>query len=114
MAKSKIPPPLERRHLLQRDTPPAQSLAIAEAYLEAGRTVEAVDFLKKAEATDRLEALIEEATEQGDAFLLRAVANALGTTPDAAHWNRLQAAAEAAGKGLYADTARRQSEIDDE
>ena len=41
MAKSKIPQPLERRHLLQRDTAPAQSLAIAEAYLEAGRAVTA-------------------------------------------------------------------------
>ena len=37
MAKSKIPDAIERRHLIDRDLKPAQSLRYAEAYLEAGR-----------------------------------------------------------------------------
>ena len=71
MAKSKIPDPLERRHLLERELPPAQALRLAEAYLAEGRTLEAVDFLRKAEAKDRLAALRAEAVAAGDSFLLR-------------------------------------------
>ena len=114
MAKSKIPLPLERRHLLQRDTSATQLLAIAEAYLEDDRQIEAVDFLKKAGASEKLEAMLEPATTSGDAFLLRAVASALGINPGAERWNRLQAVAEAAGKDLYADAARRHAEVEPE
>ena len=39
MAKSRIPGPLERRHLVERELSPAQALRHAEAYLAAGRSV---------------------------------------------------------------------------
>jgi hypothetical protein len=113
VAKSKIPLSLERRHLLQREVAPPQALAIAEAYLADGRCVEAVDFQRLAEATDKLEALLEEATLAGDPFLVRTVAGALDAAPDAARWRRVADAAEAAGKTLYAADARRQAEIDE-
>jgi hypothetical protein len=108
MAKSKVPDPLARRHLVERALQPAQALRLAEAYLEKGRELEAVDFLRKAEARDRLAALREGAIAAGDAFLLRAVSAALGQPPDRAAWSALAAAAEAGGKLRHAADARRQ------
>ena len=57
MAKSIIPDAIERRHLIDRDLKPAQSLRYAEAYLEAGRDQDAIEFLVKAEATEHLQAM---------------------------------------------------------
>ena len=109
MAKSKIPDPLERRHLVERELSPAQALRLAEAYLAEGRSLEAVDFLRKAGARDRLEAVRAEAIAAGDSFLLRVVATGLGETPDRASWSRLAEAADAAGKQRHAADARRQA-----
>jgi hypothetical protein len=109
MAKSKIPDPLTRRHLVERELPPAQALRLAEAYLAAGRSLEAADFLRKAGATDRLAALREAAVAAGDSFLLRVVATALGEPPDRETWSRLAEAADAAGKQRHAADARRQA-----
>lgn len=113
MAGPKIPNPLERRHLLKHELPAAQALGIADAYLEEDRSVEAVDFLVKAEAVEKLEALLEQATDAGDTFLARAVSAGLKITPDSERWRRLAEAADAAGKSLYAAAARRQAEIDE-
>ncbi len=108
MAKRVIPDPLERRHLIERSLEPARALAIAEAYLADDRGLEAVAFLARAGATERLEALSRAAVEQGDPFLLREVATALGREPDAASWRALAEAAAGAGKDRYAAEARRQ------
>ena len=108
MAKPTIPDPLERRHLVERELEPARALAIAEAYLAGERAQEAVAFLARARATDRLEALWRLAIEQGDPFLFREVASALGREPDAASWRALATAAAGAGKDRYAAEARRQ------
>ncbi|MCZ6784348.1 MAG: hypothetical protein O7G30_13660 [Proteobacteria bacterium] len=111
---AKIPDPLERRHLLERELDEAQARALAEAYLEEGRVVEAVAFLQKAGDEERLSALAEEALEAGDAFLFRAACAAAGREPDAAQWQRLGDAAERAGKRNYVALARRQFEgVDD-
>ncbi len=109
MAKSKVPDPLERRHLVERELPPAQSLRLAEAYLAEGRALEAVDFLRKAGEKDRLSAVRAEAVAAGDSFLLRIVATALGEPPNRESWRQLAEAAEAAGKQCYAADARRQA-----
>ena len=42
MAQPKIPNPLDRRHLIEKELPAERALALAEAYLEEGRTEEAV------------------------------------------------------------------------
>src|SRR5262245_61103343 len=110
MAKRSIPDPLERRHLLERELEPSRALAIAEAYLTEGRALEAVAFLRKAGARDRLEALSEAALREGDAFLMREVAQALDREPGAGLWQRLTEVAAAAGKDRYAAEARRQAE----
>jgi hypothetical protein len=110
LARNAIPDPLERRHLIERSLEPARALAIADAYEKEERVVEAVAFLRKAKATDRLEALWRRALEAGDPFLLREVASALGREPDAEAWRALESAAVAGGKDRYAAEARRQVE----
>lgn len=110
MAKAKIPGPLERRHLIERNLDAARSLEIAETYLAAGRPVEAVVFLGKAGARDRMESLRQDAVGEGDFFLVRELNAALGEDLGAEAWRALAAAAEAAGKERYAAEARRQAE----
>jgi hypothetical protein len=110
MAKGKIPNPLERRHLVERDLSEAHALRIAEAYLEEGRTVEALDFLCKAEAEERIADLRVGAVRAGDAFLLRQVATATGVPAEREEWRELALAARSAGKELYAVEATRQAE----
>lgn len=109
MARGKIPDPLERRHLVDRELAPAHAQKIADAYLEEGRSLEALDFLVKAGATARLEELRREAVADGDAFMLRVVSRALGGMPSPASWTDVASAAEAAGKQRYAEDARRQA-----
>jgi hypothetical protein len=114
VAKAKIPGPLERRHLVEKEMPAAQSLAIAEAYLAADRCLEAIDFLALAGARERLAQLRERSIAEGDAFLLRAVAGAQGQPPTRDEWQKLETSAQASGRERYALTARRQLERGDE
>ena len=110
MAKSGIPGALERRHLIEKNLSQAQALQIAEAYLADGRSVEAVDFLAKAEAREQLAELRSAAVESGDVFLLRTAARALDEPPTRAEWSAVGDAAAAAGRDRYAADARRQVE----
>ena len=111
MAKAaKIPNPLERRHLVEKELPADQARAIADAYLADGRSLEAIDFLKLAGAGEGLAELRSRALAEGDAFLLRAVANAQGRPPTRDDWQKLAAAATATGRERYALEARRQLE----
>jgi hypothetical protein len=110
MAKSVIPSPLERRHVLEGRLDPTRAARIAEAYLAENRSVEAIAFLALAGAEDRLDSLRAEAVSQGDAFLLREVARAQGRAIAGDEWAGLAAAATAAGKELYAEQARRQTD----
>ena len=108
MAKPRIPNALDRRHLIENELGEAQALQVADAYLEQGRTVEAVDFLAKASAGERLTELRSEAVGSGDVFLLRSAARAMGETPSHAEWSRIAETAEAGGRELQAADARRQ------
>jgi hypothetical protein len=114
MARTRLPNPLARRHLLERELETQHALRLAEAYLAQGRVVEAVPFLAKAGDEERLEALREEAVAEGDAFLLRALAEATGVDPGGERWARLAEQAEASGKHRYAAMARRQIEMGSE
>lgn len=111
MARSRVPDALTRRHWIQKEMAPPEALAIADAYLEEGRRIDALVFLRKADASDRLRELAATAIEEGDAFLLRAVAQQLGEEPDPEEWERLAGAAERAGLEEYGHTARRQAEV---
>jgi hypothetical protein len=110
VGKAKLPGPIERRHLIERDLSAAQALRYAELYLAEGLDGDAVSFLVKAEATDQLEALRGRAIEAGDAFLLRAVALETGVPPKAEEWKALAEGAKRAGKERYATEALRQAE----
>lgn len=114
MARSRIPGPLERRHLVERELPESQALAIAEAYLADERCFEAVDFLALAGAEERLAELRTRAIEGGDVFLLRTVANAQQQAPVREDWRRLAAAADERGLERYAAEARRYAERGEE
>jgi len=105
LATSKIPAAIERRHLIDRDLKPAQSLRYAEVYLEAGRDQDAIEFLVKAEATDQLEAMRKRAIASGDVFLFRTVSSALGVASERDEWRSISESARAAGRQRYADEA---------
>ena len=107
-SKGPIPDPLARRHELEKALEPAKARAIGEAYLAEERGIEAVAFLKKANASELLEKLCATAIERGDAFLLREASAALGREADRGSWERLERAAEAQGREKYALEAKRQ------
>jgi hypothetical protein len=110
VAKTKIPGPIERRHLIERDLGPAQALRYAEAYLAEGLEVDAIRFLAKAGATEQLAALRARAIEAGDGFLLRVVASAMDAAITPQEWKALAEAARPAGKERYAADALRHVE----
>jgi hypothetical protein len=110
VGKTKLPRPIERRHLIERDLSAAQALSYAETYLAEGLEVDAIAFLVKAEATEQLGALRARAIEAGDGFLLRAVASALEDSPSAEEWEALAEAAKRSGKESYAAEALRHAE----
>jgi len=114
MARSVIPDPMNRRYQIEKALPESESLAIAEAYLAEDRATEALDFLLKAGAEDRIATLRQEAVETGNAFLLREIARRLKIEPDPSEWLALANQAEARGLERYAATARRQATVGDE
>jgi hypothetical protein len=110
VGKSKLPGPIERRLLIERDLSAAQALRHAEEYLAEGLDVDAIAFLIKAEANEQLGALRGRAIENGDAFLLRAVTSATDDPPTPEEWRALADGATRAGKERYAAEALRQAE----
>jgi hypothetical protein len=113
LANLKLPDPLSRRHLLDGDLEPAKALALAQAYLEDDREVEAVDFLaaagpdSNAEARELLVQLQAVALERGDVFLMRMASTALDEEPSAETWHSLAEAATRAGRLQDVETADR-------
>ena len=115
LSRIKLPDALARRHLLEGKLDSAKALALARAYLEAGREVEAVDFIAAAaadgdssgDANKALVELSETALVRGDAFLMRIVVRALGIEPSAETWQALADAATQAGRLRDAESAQR-------
>jgi hypothetical protein len=113
LANLKLPDPLSRRHLLDGDLEPAKALALAQAYLEDDREVEAIDFLaaagpdSNAEAREVLLQLQAVALERGDVFLMRMASLALDEEPSAETWHSLAEAATRAGRLQDVETAER-------
>jgi hypothetical protein len=113
LANLKLPDPLSRRHLLDGDLEPAKAFALAQAYLEDDREVEAIDFLaaagpdSNAEAREVLLQLQAAALERGDVFLMRMASTALDEEPSAETWHSLAEAATRAGRLQDVETAER-------
>jgi hypothetical protein len=112
VARLKLPDPLARRHLLEAELEPAKAKALADAYLALSREIEAIDFLKRANAIDGLEALQAAALAGGDVFLMRRVSQALGRDPSRESWRALAEAATRAGRERDAETATRLAAVD--
>ncbi len=110
MARSVLPDALARREWIEQALDAGRASSVAQAYLAEERAAEAVVFLQKAGATERLHALREEAIRAGDAFLLKEIGKALGEEATAEHWRRLRDAAATAGKASYATEAQRQAD----
>src|SRR5262245_65966119 len=96
--------------MVEREMAPAQALRIAEEYLAEGRELEAVDFLRKAGAGERLAELRREAIARGDAFLLRSVAVASGAPPTGDEGQALAPAAASTGRTRDAGAGRGQAQ----
>ena len=113
MASPKLPDPLARRHLLEGTLDPAKARAYGEAYLAAGREVDAIDFLSRGGDSEAIEKLEVAAVERGDAFLLRVASHARGVDPTAATWQQLANRATELGRERDADTALRMVTVGD-
>jgi hypothetical protein len=109
VAKPRLPDALARRHLIEKELAPAQALRLAEAYLAEERVVEALVFLQKAGALDRLRAIAEQAKLDGDVFLMRQAAALTGEPPSSADWQTAAEAARQRGKLRFAVDAERQA-----
>ncbi|MAE93500.1 MAG: hypothetical protein CL910_02450 [Deltaproteobacteria bacterium] len=106
----RIPDPLKRRHLVEGELDAAKAVALADAYLEEGLVLDAVPFLEKAGAHERLEELLHEVIRSGNVFEVRAVAEALKKPLEAHHWEEVARAAREQGKDQYATEANAQVE----
>lgn len=113
MATTKLPDPLSRRHLLEGELEPAKAQAFAAAYLEAGRELDAIEFLAKAEDRDALVTLQTAAVERGDVFLMKAVCRGLDEELEAARWQAVADAAARNGRHRDAEAALRLAAVDD-
>jgi hypothetical protein len=105
--RTRAPDALKRRHLVESELSAPRALAIAEAYLADGRPFDALTFLSKAGAAERLRTLLGEAAAAGDLFLVREIGALLGEPPGPETWLQVAEAAAAAGKQRYAVEARR-------
>ncbi|MDG2334088.1 MAG: hypothetical protein P8Q97_07670 [Myxococcota bacterium] len=114
MAKTTIPDPIKRRHLIEQDLGEAQCLALADAYEAEGRTFESLQFLEKAGAKDRMAEVVERAVASGDAFLLKQVSDLMGQDPGAQRWSSLAEVAEREGLERYAEMAHRHARSSEE
>lgn len=112
MARTKLPDPLSRRHLLEGEVDPRKAAEWAALYLEEGREVEAIEFLARAQDREALVELQAKAVARGDVFLMKAASAGLGEEPTGDRWNELAQAARARGRHRDAESALRLAAVD--
>jgi hypothetical protein len=112
LATVKLPDPLSRRHLLEGALDSAKAKALAEAYLEVGRELDAIEFLARAGDRESLVALQETAIERGDVFLMKAACRGLGEDAHADRWQALARIASERGRHHDAEAALRLATVD--
>jgi tetratricopeptide (TPR) repeat protein len=94
---------LEKRDLLNQSAVSVDKLmGWGARYEEAGQINDAVDFYERANAAGPLEALLEVARDDGDAFLYGRVLKALGRDAPAEEWILLGEKARELGKHAFA------------
>lgn len=88
-----------------------QLVQLGTHYLEGGRICDAIDFFEKARHREGLDSLLERCVNDGDFFLYRKVAIALGVSPGSDEWTKLGDRALALGKVLFARSAYREAGV---
>lgn len=97
---------LKKRDLLNSDrSNPAHFVQVGTAYLEEGRIPDAIEFFEKARHQEGLDRLLQRCLDDGDVFLFRKVAKALGVSPGPDQWIELGDRALSLGKLYFARTA---------
>ena len=109
---TQFPDPLARRHLLEGDLDVAKAKDLANRYLAAGREIEAIDFLAKAEDREALASLQKIAVKRGDVFLMKAASRGLDEDPSPDRWRELAEVARSAGRAHDAEAADRLAAVD--
>ena len=112
--KSSIPDPLEKRKLLySKEVDRGVDLAaLGDAYRDAGRLTEAIQFYARAQAEDSLAEVKDLVIDRGDSALLLTIQGVLENGVSAADWKRLADAA--LGKEKYSAAAEAYEKAGDE
>jgi hypothetical protein len=102
-----LPDPLRRRDVLYGpETPPEVLVEYGQAYEDAGRMDDALQFFEQARDRAGLARLKAYAFKVGDAFILKRIAKASPELVTPGDWEQLVQRAEGLGKTLYAEQAR--------
>lgn len=106
MAKSNLLSCLEKNELLnQKAVSIDKLLDWGKRHEESGLINDAADFYERAGAPERLEALLEVARDEGDAFLYGRILKSLGRDAPAADWIAVGEKARELGKEAYSREA---------
>ncbi len=98
-----LPDPISRRDILfDPKRSPAEKAAMGDAYFDAGRFNEAMDFYLAAASEPGAEKVKRLAIDQGDAFLLGRAAELLGGKVESGDWASLARKAVDSGKFRFA------------
>jgi len=92
----------KRKLLHDKSSTPDKLIGAGEAFLEAGRYYDAVDFFEKADARDRLAEMVEAAITEGDTALLLRVKKLLGEEPEPEELRRAALKATESGRSTMA------------
>ena len=98
--KPDLPDPLQKRDLLysRKKDERVDYVAIGDAYLDAGRLSEAVEFYVRGGAEEKIRRVRDRAMETGDSPLLIVIADVLKNGVAADDWAKLASAALRLGK----------------
>ncbi len=100
---SALPSALERRGLLYgKESRKADHSSIAETYLGAGRTMDALEFFVLAGDTGGIDRIRDLAVKEGDVFLLAQIERLTQIEEDPETWRRIGESSEENGKTAYA------------
>jgi len=103
MEKGELSGFLKKRKILYDSEISSDRLrALAELFAEAGHLSDAVEVYKKAGGSEHLEALLDEAVKEGDAFLCEQISSALGRSLAEEQWAEVGRQAMEKGKFSYA------------
>ncbi len=108
--KHTLPDLIARRNLLfGKEAAKSNFTDVANAYFEAGRMVDALEFFARAEDTAGIDRVEAHAAETGDAFLLHQIIRLAKRPVGAETWATCAKAAEAAEKVVFAIDAYREA-----